>query len=87
MFSSFAHVLFFAVLLAAAEEEVSSQPPPPPLRVRFVNELPNTSIELYWENHDHAAADDDPNNRRRLEAIIHPRGGLHDTSTFVGHGK
>lgn len=55
------------------------------LRVRFVNELPNTSIELYWENHAYPA--DDPVNRRRLEAIVPPRGGWHVSQTFVGHGK
>lgn len=67
--------------LAAAGDDASIQA----LRVRFVNELPNTSIELYWENHAYPA--DDPVNRRRLEAIVPPRGGWHLSQTFVGHGK
>lgn len=74
-----------AVVLAAPEaEEDASLIQPLPLRVRFVNELPNNSIELFWENHD--SAPDDPN-RRILEAVIPPRGGVHDCSTYVGHGK
>lgn len=75
-----------AIVLAAPEaEEDASLIQPLPLRVRFVNELPNNSIELFWENHD--SAPDDPVNRRILEAIIPPRGGVHDSSTYVGHGK
>ena len=72
------------VAAAAVEDGIASSQPQP-LRVRFVNELPNTPIELYWENPNYAA--DDPVNRRLLEAILIPRGGLHLSDSFVGHGK
>ena len=55
-----------------------------PLRVMFVNQFPDTAIDLYWENHAHPA---DHPDRRRLEARIGPRGGWHASETFVGHGK
>ena len=73
-----------AAAAAVVEEGIASSQPQP-LRVRFVNELPNTPIELYWENHNYAA--DDPVNSRILEAILIPRGGLHVSNSFVGHGK
>lgn len=53
-----------------------------PLKVMFVNQFPDTAIDLYWENH--AFPDDHPD-RRRLEARIAPRGGWHASETFVGH--
>lgn len=80
---TFAAVAIVTVLAAAEEDAFFIQALP--LRVRFVNELPNNSIELFWENHD--SAEDDPVDRRILEAVIPPRGGVHDSSTFVGHGK
>lgn len=52
------------------------------LTVMFVNQFPDTAIDLYWENH--AFADNHPD-RRRLEARIEPRGGWHSSETFVGH--
>lgn len=83
-----AYILFLSsaigVAAAAVEDGIASSQPQP-LRVRFVNELPNTPIELYWENHNYAA--DDPVNSRILEAILIPRGGLHVSNSFVGHGK
>lgn len=53
-----------------------------PLSVIFVNQSPDKSIELFWENHE--LADDHPD-RRRLEATIAPRGGWHKSQTFLGH--
>lgn len=55
-----------------------------PLRVMFVNQFPDTAIDLYWENHAFPA---DHPDRRRLEARIGPRGGWHASETFFGHGK
>lgn len=55
-----------------------------PLNVMFVNQLPETSIDLYWENH--ALPDDHPD-RRQLEGKIPPKGGWHATNTFNGHGE
>ena len=55
-----------------------------PNTVMFVNQFPDVSIDLYWENH--GVADDHPD-RRKLEAKIAPRGGWHASETFVGHGK
>ena len=55
-----------------------------PLRVMFVNQFPDTTIDLYWENHAHP---DDHPDRRRLEARIAPRGGWHASETFNGHGE
>lgn len=53
-----------------------------PLRVMFVNQFPDTIIDLFWEN---PAYPDDHPDRRVLEARIHPRGGWHDSETFLGH--
>jgi len=53
------------------EEEV-------PMVVTFVNELPDTTIELYWE--------DVARGERRVEASVPPRGGFVDVKTVVGHG-
>lgn len=53
-----------------------------PLRVMFVNEFPDTPIDLFWENHGYA---DDHPERRRLEATIPPRGGWHASETYIGH--
>lgn len=47
------------------------------MQTRFVNETPDTEIELFWENK-HAG-------ERRTEGTIPPRGGSIDVSTFVGH--
>mmetsp|Transcript_41878 Transcript_41878/g.76551 ORF Transcript_41878/g.76551 Transcript_41878/m.76551 type:complete len:319 (+) Transcript_41878:112-1068(+) len=52
------------------------------LKVMFVNEFPDTPIDLYWENH---SLDDDHPERRKLEARIPPRGGWHSSETFNGH--
>ena len=54
------------------------------LNVMFVNEFPNTPIDLYWENH---SLDNNHPERRKLEARIPPRGGWHSSETFSGHGK
>lgn len=55
-----------------------------PLRVIFVNQSPDKTIELFWENHN---LDNNHSDRRRLEAVIPPRGGWHKSETFLGHGK
>ena len=47
--------------------------------VTFVNELPNTQIDLYWENHE--------TGDRKLEGTINPRGGFLRVDTYDGHGK
>jgi len=52
------------------------------LKVMFVNQFPDTPVDLYWENHAHP---NDHPDRRRLEARIAPRGGWHASETFVGH--
>lgn len=67
--------------LAAAQQ---ADPEDEPLRVMFVNQMPETAIDLYWENH--AYAEDHPD-RRKLEARIAPRGGWHASETFYGHGE
>lgn len=54
-----------------------------PLSVIFVNQSPDKTIELFWENH---AFDNGHPDRRRLEATIPPRGGWHKSKTFLGHG-
>ncbi len=54
-----------------------------PLRVIFVNQSPDKTIELFWENH---KLDTNHPDRRRLEAVIAPRGGWHKSETFLGHG-
>ena len=53
------------------------------MTVEFVNELPDDTIELFWENHD--VPDDHPD-RRRTEGVISPRGGSLSVNTFFGHG-
>jgi len=53
------------------------------LYVVFVNESPDTPIDLYFEN-DVDLPDDDPE-RRTLEGSISPRGGFHASGSFVGH--
>ena len=60
---------------ASSSSEESAQSQLQPLRVQFVNELPDASIELYWENPE---ADLDDPDRRRFEATIPPRGGSVD---------
>ena len=55
-----------------------------PLSVTFVNNSPDTSIELFWENH---SLDVSHQDRRRIVASIRPRGGWFKVETFVGHGK
>jgi len=71
---SFAAAAVGSTTLVNAQEE--------PLTVMFVNQFPDTPVDLYWENHD--VADDHPD-RRLLEAKISPRGGWHSSETFVGH--
>ncbi|KAL7536284.1 hypothetical protein ACHAXR_007047 [Thalassiosira sp. AJA248-18] len=60
--------------LVSAEDE--------PLKVMFINQFPDTTIDLFWENH--ALPDDHPE-RRSLEARIAPRGGWHASETYFGH--
>ncbi len=76
----------FVVVVGA--EDNNDDPPPPPnqnkkkrkkVRAKFVNQLPDTAIEVYWENpSDHT---------HKFEANIRPRGGWHVSDTFVGHGE
>lgn len=47
--------------------------------VTFVNERPDVSIDLFWENHS--------NGDRKLEGTIEPRGGFIRVDSFIGHGK
>ncbi|KAL7526808.1 hypothetical protein ACHAWF_001920 [Thalassiosira exigua] len=67
-----------AALLSSAATTTADDP----LRVMFVNQFPDRTIDLYWENH--GFPDDHPD-RRRLEAKIGPRGGWHASETYVGH--
>ena len=53
------------------------------MKVTFVNQFPDTTIDLYWENHDFP---EDHPERRRLEGRIPPRGGWLSANTFLGHG-
>ncbi len=55
-----------------------------PMTVIFVNEFPDLSIEVFWENHQ--ALEDDPN-RRKFEGELAPRGGRLSVETFLGHGQ
>lgn len=48
-------------------------------KVTFVNERPDESIDLFWENHS--------NGDRKLEGTIEPRGGFIRVDSFIGHGK
>jgi hypothetical protein len=49
------------------------------VRAKFVNQLPDAAVELFWE--DHRGGD------RRLEGRLRPRGGWHVSNTFAGHGE
>jgi hypothetical protein len=49
------------------------------ISARFVNQLPNTAIDLYWENH--------RDKIREFETTLKPRGGWKDINTFTGHGE
>jgi len=53
-----------------------------PLTVKFVNEHPTKTIDLYWENH---SVDEDHPDSRKIEASIPPRGAWHQSQTFNGH--
>lgn len=55
-----------------------------PMTVIFVNEFPDLSIEVFWENHH--APEDDPS-RRKFEGAVAPRGGRLVVETFLGHGQ
>jgi len=46
---------------------------------KFVNQLPNTAIDLFWENH--------KGKTRKLVATLKPRGRWHVQNTFTGHGE
>lgn len=74
----------FAILATVGAVVSAQEEGEPNLKVMFVNQFPDTPIDLYWENH--SFPDDHPD-RRRLEATIAPRGGWHASETFVGHGK
>ena len=78
---SFSFVFLVGLALTAgwvsAQEDV-------PLRVMFVNQFPDQTVDLYWE--DHKYPHDHPD-RRKLEARIPPRGGWHASDTFLRHGK
>lgn len=76
---SFSFALFVGI--AAAVGRVSAQDDVP-LRVMFVNQFPEQSVDLYWE--DHKYPHDHPD-RRKLEARIPPRGGWHASETFLRH--
>mmetsp|Transcript_8344 Transcript_8344/g.18059 ORF Transcript_8344/g.18059 Transcript_8344/m.18059 type:complete len:356 (-) Transcript_8344:181-1248(-) len=62
--------LVLCVAIAMGEEDKA-------MTVKFVNEMPDTDIELYWENK--------ANGERRIEGTISPRGGYLDVNTFEGH--
>jgi len=49
------------------------------LETIFVNQFPDTPIDLSWENHNGGPV------KRKFEARIPPRGGWHASSTFLGH--
>lgn len=72
----------FAILATVGAVVSAQEEGEPNLKVMFVNQFPDTPIDLYWENH--SFPDDHPD-RRRLEATIAPRGGWHASETFVGH--
>jgi hypothetical protein len=69
----FVAVFFFRSAVALDDEHQNNQV------VTFVNELPDTSIDLYWENHE--------NGDRKFEGSIRPKGGFLRVESFVGHGK
>lgn len=71
---SFVFLAVFALSIVAA---VVGNPESGYLQATFVNQFPETVIELYWENH--------ADRTRRLEATVQPRGGWHVSTTFLGH--
>mmetsp|Transcript_2760 Transcript_2760/g.5049 ORF Transcript_2760/g.5049 Transcript_2760/m.5049 type:complete len:320 (+) Transcript_2760:99-1058(+) len=71
-----------ATLAAAGNAAFVNAQDDDPLKVMFVNEFPDKTIDLYWENH---SFDAEHPERRKLEARIPPRGGWHASETFNGH--
>eukprot|EP00578_Thalassiosira_sp_NH16_P014189 CAMPEP_0181109366 /NCGR_PEP_ID=MMETSP1071-20121207/18137_1 /TAXON_ID=35127 /ORGANISM="Thalassiosira sp., Strain NH16" /LENGTH=312 /DNA_ID=CAMNT_0023193055 /DNA_START=26 /DNA_END=964 /DNA_ORIENTATION=- len=47
------------------------------LTVRWINQMPDTTIELFWEGNDME--------ERRVEGTVHPRGGFVDVNSYEGH--
>lgn len=74
-------ILCLHALHAIAAVVGADDPPAKRTRInaRFVNQLPNTAIDVYWENH--------LDNHRKLETTLKPRGGWKDIKTFTGHGE
>jgi hypothetical protein len=70
-----AALLFTTAAVALNDESKNEQR----RKVTFVNELPETPVDLYWENHE--------TGDRKLEGTIYPRGGFHRVDTYHGHGK
>ena len=66
------------VFVSAQEEQAQ------PIQAIFVNQLPKTTIDLYWEDPNF---DVDHPDRRHLEVRIAPRGAWHASQTFLGHGE
>ena len=77
-----AALALFSFAASAAAQDADDEEIP--LKVMFVNQFPDKSIDLFWENH---AFDVNHPDRRRHEATIAPRGGWHKSETFFGHGK
>lgn len=70
-------LLAVVVVIAEGGEDVKVKPKDVPMTLTFVNEMPNTPIEVFWENH--VAGE------RKAEGTIPPRGGHIDVNTYVGH--
>ncbi len=71
-------------VIAGAEDNNDPLPPNPEkkrkkVRAKFVNQLPDTDIEVYWDN--------PSDNTHKFEANLRPRGGWHVSNTFEGHGE
>mmetsp|Transcript_26363 Transcript_26363/g.56837 ORF Transcript_26363/g.56837 Transcript_26363/m.56837 type:complete len:333 (+) Transcript_26363:202-1200(+) len=80
--ATIATILWLMVIIAIGAqaqevEEVEEEVEEVEMVVTFVNEMPDTPIELFWENED--------TKERKSEGIIQPRGGYIDVQTFVGH--
>lgn len=70
-------VWLMAIVIAVAQGGEHVKVEELPMVVTFVNETPDTSIELFWEN--------EFTGERRTEGTIAPRGGFLEVHTFVGH--
>jgi hypothetical protein len=73
-----------AVVVVSGVFVVGADNDPPPkkrkkVRAKFVNQLPDAPIEVFWEDHS--------DKTRRFEANLRPRGGWHVSNSFAGHGE